>query len=751
MVGLRAFFLKLSAKLSIVFCRFLPYSFPIMKKETEIEKRIVADITIVGGGLAGVCAAIAAAREGCTVSLVHARSVLGGNSSSEIRVWTRGATGGGNLFAEEMGILGELKLANQYRNSEGNPILWDDILLDAVLAEPNISLFANTFAFQVETRDGHVAAVHALETNSERTFCFSSDYFVDATGDGFIAASAGMPFVIGKESRETYHEEKAPETFDPTTQGCTILMNTIKRDHPVPFVAPSFAYSLSQIEQLLNNGGRIVSEKSNGCDFWWVEFGGQLDTINDIASISLELKKLSYGIYNYIKNSGKYDAANLDLTWMGNLPGKRESRRFLTDYVLTGNDILDGTVFEDVAFYGGWYMDFHPSEGIYSKSDFCTQIPVPLYGIPLRVLYASSHDNLLLCGRILGASHTAFSSTRIMDTCALSGQAAGTAASVLVSRKLKTCNLGEPSVYGKVQAILDANDMLLPGYSPKPIGNIATCIASSVVSPHEGKERGKLELDRDFFLAIPVALANDSSLFIEAKVNTTLSVESSFSMLPSRNSQFGKTDPGMLLLDAGRNAVSLKPFCKGEGYLLLVIRKNPQVAVITSDRELPGILCGYTQLAAYHFPLLEIASLDAYGASNLTNGYVRPYGGANIWLSAQEENPSVKLVLDSEQTVSALEFFFDCSLSQEMVSSRVLDVDAHHNIYLRSGVSPALVRDFEIYAVVNEGNVLVERVHDNFQRHVKVSFDPVVTQCVFIRFLRTFGAKNTGVYEIRVY
>ncbi|AEV30056.1 hypothetical protein SpiGrapes_2280 [Sphaerochaeta pleomorpha str. Grapes] len=722
-----------------------------MKKETDYEKHIVADITIVGGGLSGVCAAIAAARKGCTVSLVHSRSVLGGNSSSEIRVWTRGATGGGNLFAEEMGILGELKLTNQYRNPEGNPILWDDILLDAVLTEKNISLFLNSFVFQVESKEGHVASVHALEINSERAFCFTSDFFIDATGDGFIAASAGMPFVVGKESKETYNEGKAPEKFDPTTQGCTILMNILKRDHPVPFVAPSFAYSLSKIEQLLNNGGRIISEKSNGCDFWWVEFGGQLDTIQDIATISLELKRLSYGIYNYIKNSGKYEAENLDLIWMGNLPGKRESRRFVTDYVLTGNDILAGTKFEDVAFYGGWYMDFHPSEGIYSKSDFCTQIPVPLYGIPLRVLYASSFDNLMLCGRIIGASHTAFSSTRIMDTCALSGQSAGTAASVLVSRKLKTCNLRNSSVYGEVQAILDANDLLLPGYTSKPIGNIAECIPSSVVSSCQGKEKNKLELADDFFLAIPVTLAKESSIFVEASESAKLSVEISFSMLPSRNCQPGRITIGQLSLNSGRNKVSLKPFSDGEGYLLLVIRRTLGVSVVTCDQELPGVLCGYTQLATYQFPLLEIASFETYGALNLSNGYTRPYGGANIWLSDQEEKPSVKLILTSMQTVSAVEFFFDCSLSQEMVSSRVMDVDAHHNIHLRNGVSPSLVRDFEIFAVIGECNVLLGQVHDNFQRHIKVSFDPVITQCVFVRFLRTFGAKNTGVYEIRVH
>jgi hypothetical protein len=722
-----------------------------MNKEKENERHFVTDITIVGGGLSGICAALAAARRGCSVALVQARSVLGGNSSSEIRVWTRGSSGGGNLFSEEMGILGELKLTNQYKNPEGNPILWDDILLEAVLLEKNISLFLNTFVYSIESENGHVLAVHALETNSERSFCFSSEVFVDATGDGFVAACAGMPFVVGKESRDTYKEAKAPEEFDPTTQGCTILMNTIKRDHQVPFIAPSFAYPIADIERLLNNGGRIVSEKSNGCDFWWVEFGGQLDTIQDIASISLELKKLSYGIYNYIKNSGKFDAGNLDLTWMGNLPGKRESRRFLTEYVLSGNDVLERTEFEDVAFYGGWYMDFHPSEGIYSKSDFCTQIPVSLYGIPLRVLYSSSNDNLLLCGRILGASHTAFSSTRIMDTCALSGQAAGTAASVLVAKKKQTKDLREPKLFREVQALLDADDMLLPGYKPAGASAIKGCIPSSTISTFEGKESGCLCLDEDFFLAIPVGLAQVSSMVIDAEEQTMVSVEVCFSKLPSRNSRTGRKPAVPLSLKSGRNTVSLKPYCEKEGYLLLVLQKTEGVNVITCDQELPGVLCGYTQSATYSFPLLEVSSFETYGEQNLTDGYTRPYGNANIWLSAQEKEPSVSLFLASDQAVSQVELFFDCSLSREMVSSRVLDVDAHHNINLTRGVSPSLVRDFEIFAVIGNQKVLLAKVTDNVQRHVTVNFPPVVANCLVLRFLRTYGAKNIGVYEIRVH
>ncbi|NCB72203.1 MAG: FAD-dependent oxidoreductase, partial [Clostridia bacterium] len=548
---------------------------------------IHADITIAGGGLAGVCAAIAAARQGRTVSLIQNRSVLGGNSSSEIRVWTRGSTGGGNLFSEEMGILGELKLANQYKNPEGNPILWDEILLDAVYQEHTISLFLNTLVVDVAHQDGHIHALTALEINSERRFQFLSPIYVDATGDGFIAASAGLPYVIGKECNGTYGEEHAPAQFDPTTEGCIILMTFIKRDRPVAFAPPSYAYPIEYIEKLLNNGGRIVSEKSNGCDFWWVEFGGQKDTINEIASITLELKRLTLGIYNYIKNSGKFDADTLELNWTGSLPGKRESRRFVTEYVLTENDILQNRVFDDVAFYGGWYLDFHPSEGIYSKADFCTQIPVDLYGIPLRSLFSLQCDNLMLCGRILGASHAAFASTRIMDTCALSGQAAGTAASVLVSDRGKTQDLLDKSVYARIQALLVEDDMLLSGYHLESISGNIHVEASSVIDSLPGKECGSLSCNRDCFLAIPTDLAAVASLFVDAKKDVSLHVSYRYTALPSRNSKQGVWFHDMLELKKGRTSVDLARFSRKEdAYLLLVLHASHGVSIPLVNKDL---------------------------------------------------------------------------------------------------------------------------------------------------------------------
>ena len=193
-------------------------------------------------------------QHGVQTALVTDRPVLGGNSSSEIRVWTRGATGAGNLWAEEMGVWGELKLENLYRNSDANPVFWDETLLDAVLREKNLTLLLNTEIYEVELDGGRVAALRGVWQSSERQFHIEADYFIDATGDGTVSAKAGVPFSVGNGNHETL--------------GNSILYYTRREDHPVSFIAPDYAYDMSHIEKILGCGGRIINERMSGSDFF---------------------------------------------------------------------------------------------------------------------------------------------------------------------------------------------------------------------------------------------------------------------------------------------------------------------------------------------------------------------------------------------------------------------------------------------------------------------------------------------------
>ena len=384
-----------------------------------------ADITVVGGGLAGVCAAISAARLGKRVALIGNRPVLGGNSSSEVRVWVVGATAHGvQRFARESGVIGELYVENQYRNPEGNPIIWDEVVLDAVRAEANITLFLNTDVRELETGevDGEriVTSVRGWTMGSEIWTTFSSPYFLDCTGDGLIGHLAGAEYRIGREARHEFDEAWAPEEADAELLGSTILFYTKDVGRPVDFVAPESAKDITKTPIPTS---RILRSGDSGAHYWWIEWGGHLDTVDDNEAIRDELKSVIFGIWDHIKNSGDFDAENLDIEWVGALPGKREYRRFLGDYVLTQNDLLDQVDHEDDVAFGGWSIDLHPVRGMYATIPGAHQrYSNGTYGIPFRRLLLPRCGDLLFAGRDISATHVAFGSTRVMATCGAGGE-----------------------------------------------------------------------------------------------------------------------------------------------------------------------------------------------------------------------------------------------------------------------------------------------------------------------------------------
>src|SRR5699024_889648 len=387
-----------------------------------------ADIMIVGGGLAGVCAAIAAARQGRRVALAQNRPVLGGNSSSEVRVWVCGATAHGiHMFARETGIMGELCVENQYRNPDGNPYYWDLLLLEKVRAEENIELFLNTDITEVDAEDGpggrEIRAVTGWMSGSERRLRFEADAFIDCSGDGLVGHLAGAESRRGSEPRSEFDESWAPEHPGEDMLGSTILFYTKDVGHPQRFVPPPFAVDITATSIPAN---RVIRQEMNGCDYWWIEWGGDLDVVRDNERIRDELQAVCYGIWDYIKNSGLYDAETLSLEWIGAVPGKREYRRFVGDRVLTQHDVLGQTEFADRVAFGGWSIDLHPVGGVYASERGSRHWhPDGNYHIPLRCLYSRDVANLWMAGRDISASHVAFGSTRVMATCAILGEAAG--------------------------------------------------------------------------------------------------------------------------------------------------------------------------------------------------------------------------------------------------------------------------------------------------------------------------------------
>ena len=443
-----------------------------------------SDLVVVGGGLAGVCAAIAAAREGVSVTLVQDRPVLGGNASSEVRLWTLGATshmGNNNRWAREGGIIDEILVENLYRNKEGNALIFDTVLLEKVSNKKNITLLLNTAVYEVEKADTkNISQVTAFCSQNSTTYILQSNLFCDASGDGIVGFQAGAAFRMGAETVEEFGEKFAPDQSYGELLGHTIYFYSKDSGAPVKYVAPEFA--LKDITQIPRY--KSLSDKDSGCRLWWLEYGGRKDTIHESEDIKWELWKVVYGVWDYIKNSGEFpDAANLTLEWVGTIPGKRESRRFEGHYMIKQQDLIEQKTFDDAVSFGGWAVDLHPSDGVYDSRPGCTQYHSKgVYHIPLRTMISQNIDNLFLAGRIISATHVAFGSTRVMATCAHAAQAVGYGAAQCVKNKLVPAQLLAADNLKELQQTLSVNGQSIPGIAIDKTQNLldgATIKASS--------------------------------------------------------------------------------------------------------------------------------------------------------------------------------------------------------------------------------------------------------------------------------
>lgn len=460
------------------------------------------DILVAGGGPAGVPCALAAARNGARVILCHDRPVLGGNASSEIRMHIVGANGTGHsergeellTEAREGGIVEELRLENSVRNPQRSPSMFDLILYDKCRQEPNLTLMLNTAVIAAQTSGNRVNKAIAVRESTEERFEIDAKVFIDCTGDGRLAAEAGAAFMEGREDQAQFGEKLAIKKADNYRLGSTILLQAKKHDRPMPYSPPSWVREFTKEELKLRLYATPGDEEpTHEYGYWWAEWGGTLDTIKQNEEIRDELLAITLGIWNHIKNgppgtpqgADPFEASHWALDWCGFVPGKRESRRFIGQHILTEQDILTSRSFEDAIAYGGWSLDLHPPEGVdVPEAEPCVQHEVPwLYDIPLKACLARDFENLMFAGRNISATHVAFSSTRVMATCAAMGQGVGTAAAFAVQRKIAPGLLPDTkSDMHAVQQQLLRDDCFLVGTrndDDHDLARLATVSASS--------------------------------------------------------------------------------------------------------------------------------------------------------------------------------------------------------------------------------------------------------------------------------
>jgi len=382
------------------------------------------DLVVVGGGIAGTCAAISASRMGLKVALIQDRPILGGNNSSEIRVHLRGDVDK-NHYPKLGRIVREMDNGDP-GNGNPNAVEYGDARKMAIVkGERNISLFLNTHAYKVEKSVDKIVAVIGRDIATNKETRFTGTFFSDCTGDGTIGELAGAEFRIGRESKAETGESLAADKADNFTLGTSNLWASLERDTMSSFPETPWALQFSD-EYYID---------ASKADWEWETGFGNFNTITDAEKIRDHNLRAIFGNWSYLKKNKAAKYAKRELAWVAYIGGKRESRRLMGDHVLTQMDIQEGKQYPDGTVTATWTIDLHfPDERnkkYFEGQEFFAgtkHIKVAPYTIPYRCLYSKNISNLFMAGRNISTTHVAFGSTRVMRTCGMMGEVVGFAA-----------------------------------------------------------------------------------------------------------------------------------------------------------------------------------------------------------------------------------------------------------------------------------------------------------------------------------
>lgn len=417
------------------------------------------DLVVVGGGMAGICAAVGAARLGCRVALVQNRPVLGGNNSSEVRVGLSGL-----IFQDPYPNLG--KLVDEV-GSVGHWTLWeakrdplsersrhiletiekhpekkihnagpasnygDDKKASVVLNEERITLFLNTHVTSAQKSGGKITSVTGTNIQTGRQISIRGQLFADCTGDGTLGFLAGADYRYGRESRSETGESAAPEQPDDLVMGTSVQWYSTGGDQPAPF--PECPWAIQFNEQSCQHDTRG--------DWDW-ETGFLHDQVSDIEFIRDYGLRAVYGNWSYLKNKskGREKYNNFSLSWVAYIGGKRESRRLMGDVILKEQDLTGRVDYPDASFTTTWTIDLHYPKMVdgLEEEPFLSSarhIKIEPYAVPYRTLYSRNIDNLFMAGRNISVTHVALGSIRVMRTTGMMGEVVGMAASLAMKHQ----------------------------------------------------------------------------------------------------------------------------------------------------------------------------------------------------------------------------------------------------------------------------------------------------------------------------
>ena len=379
------------------------------------------DLVVVGAGIAGMSAAVSAARLGCRVALINDRPVVGGNNSSEIRVHLGGRIEEGTY--KELGGLQKEFGPEKGGNAQPAEYYEDQKKMDWLAGEKNVSLFLNFRAIGVTKEGDKITSVIVKHIESGKELKFEAPLFSDCTGDGTIGYLAGADYRMGREGRDEYGESIAPEKADKLTMGSSVQWYSVDNKKSSPF--PEFSYGVEFNDK---NCEKVMMGE------WTWETGMNFDQIKDFERIRDYGMLVVYSNWSYLKNRMKENDQykNRKLGWVAYVAGKRESRRLMGDYILKEDDITKNVSHEDASFATTWSIDLHwqdPKNSDEFKA-VTKHILIHPYAVPYRCLYSRNVDNLFMAGRNISVTHVALGTVRVMRTTGMMGEVVGMAASL---------------------------------------------------------------------------------------------------------------------------------------------------------------------------------------------------------------------------------------------------------------------------------------------------------------------------------
>ena len=759
----------------------------------EFEKKhIYKDFVVVGAGMSGIVAAIQAARLGLNVALINDRGCLGGNASQEIRMHISGPDGSQEFlyYSREGGILEEIRLENLHRNPQGNAYIWDTVLRDFVYSEKNIELYLETNIDEVKMRgEKEIEWVSGSQQDSEIRFYFYAHYFLDNTGDGTVGCLAGADYRMGREGKREFGERIAPDKPDDYVLPSTLTFFAKDTGEPVKYIPPDFALDLTKTDVLKY---RSIPKSSFYRFQWYYELGGKMNQIKDTREITKQHVSLVYGIWDYIKNSGKYESKNYDLEHVACIPGKRESRRLMGDYILTERDIVEQKKFDDVVGHGGWSIDLHAIEGFFDTDPVNSHTMLKgIYQIPYRTGYSRNVNNLFVAGRCMSTSHVAFGTTRVIGTLCTLGQAVGAAAYLCKKYRLTPPGVHKEKIK-ELQQILLKEDQYVVGVKNNDQDKVreATITTSSVRKCELTNPDDLIKADMVLGLIIPIKKHVDSVSFLVK--NNEATVLSYIVHQPDRKYNYSpdkKITAGQIELQPSQNLRWVEiPIDTDidQDKLFLGIKKNEKLYLGATQESLPGVISLRKYLnnndrmvdvvtlrpKVHMWRIINSISKDnkdiwrdivhhvkesfvlrslcfkinpeqeVYGPDNINIGYARPYGLPNLWVSEDlEEKEWIEIDFGKPQPIRELILYFDSNFNFRLRNFERYEFNAMSTI----------VKDYRVYYEDQNKYRELTRVEGNYQRVNRLRFEEIKTNKIRIEFIATNGCPGVHLYEVRAY